>query len=154
MIKKTAIALSGTANKGKSETINEICTLLDEQYKDNSSYKLRILEQLEKDIVLIISIDSFKIGIISKGDIPEDISTWLLKFREDECDIIICATRTRRGTVEEVNALYPEYDIIWATPYFSNEKNHSELNALAAKHIVDMVNVLKDGQLGHFQSVK
>jgi hypothetical protein len=109
-MEKLIIALKGKANVGKSHTIKLVSDFLLSNYKN-----LKIVSKIPSniDISIIIDISGIKIGIESQGDPGGRLSESLIQFLEMNCDIIICATRTRGQTVNAVNKLNSSHNIIW-----------------------------------------
>ena len=96
------------------------------------------------DIEVVITIDKLKIGIKSKGDPNSGLTESLENFASQNCDIIICATRSRGDTVDVMTEMYNKYhyDIIWATNYRSHQKNQDILNHLSAENIFELTKSL------------
>lgn len=114
---KKLIALYGIANAGKSATIRLVYDKLAKLYPDHKFHKdveAYIPAVNEKgDIRVVIIINGKTIGIESQGDPNSRLFESLPLFVKCNCDIIICATRTRGGTVEAVEQLYDTYNIEW-----------------------------------------
>jgi hypothetical protein len=111
---KQIIGLYGTSNVGKSETIKNVYRKLTEKYLDLTF--LPDFEQIteeEGDICVIIIINGKIIGIESQGDPNSRIFISLPIFVKFKCDIILCATRTRGATVQEVEKLENTYEVKW-----------------------------------------
>ncbi|RRD75895.1 hypothetical protein, partial [Tannerella forsythia] len=127
-MEKIAFILEGKANKGKTSTIKEVVeiinnknniALIEKIKEDNSLEKVDIKKALEPyDISLIIHLNigdnRIRIGIESKGD-PDDnnkekLLSSLEKFKEKECDIILCAIRDSSN--EASHKLYKNVNII------------------------------------------
>jgi len=135
-MKKTVFANWGHARQGKSDTIKRIAKKILDSYPNATTEPSQI--DYSADINVIITADNLKIGIESQGDPNSRLPDSLKRFSADNCDIIICATRTSGGTVEEVDNLAPKYDIIWVTNYRSKE-NTEKLNQLSAEQIFDLI---------------
>ena len=106
---KKIIALRGVANRGKSCTLKKVYHLLIEKYPDcNIEYlKDRV------DIRAVLTVNDVKIGLESQGDPGSRLFKSLKLFVTLECQIIICATRSRGATVDAVNNLEGTYEILW-----------------------------------------
>jgi hypothetical protein len=129
---KKILALYGTANIGKTETIKLVFEKLKNEYKDfeyHSDFEPIMLEK--RDICVIIIIKGKIIGIESQGDPNSRIFESLPLFKRMNCDIIVCATRTKGATVGEVEKLQDIYQIEWinknSPEYSDNKKTASEL---------------------------
>ncbi len=114
--KKYAFALYGKANVGKSNTLKKLFVLLTEAYPNapveyihGSQINITVII----DITVIIEIDGIRVGIESQGDPSSRLPESIERFKKDKCSIIICATRTRGGTVTTVEKLQPEFTLDW-----------------------------------------
>lgn len=141
-MKKTAIAIWGHSSQGKSSSIIEIVNAIPLQYP-GAVIDMRISG---KDIQVILMIGKVKIGIESQGDPGGRLQKSLDLFVQENCDIIICATRTRGETVTSVEALFPAYEIVWASNYFSREKNTHQSNQLFARHMILLLEEIMAGR--------
>jgi len=133
---KAVIALRGVGDSGKSTTIKMVYSLLSEECK------LQILEEYDGvvDQWVIFKLNGKKVGIESQGDPGSRLERTLRHFKDEGCDIIVCATRTRGKTNEWVTALDPPYSILWEqktradTPF-----GHARCNKSDARKITDKV---------------
>ncbi|MEN8904529.1 MAG: hypothetical protein ABF289_01070 [Clostridiales bacterium] len=94
-----AIILKGTKGTGKTTTIKIVYDLIKSTYKNISITKI---DRYIIDIAYIITIDKLKIGILSQGDIDDTrarkrVHRTLKKFFENNCDVILCVSRTDRS---------------------------------------------------------
>jgi len=143
---KQIFGLYGTSNVGKSETIKNVYRKLTEKYPNfifQKDFKQIIAD--EGDICVIIIINGKIIGIESQGDPNSRIFISLPIFVKFNCDIILCATRTRGATVEEVEKLKSAYELKWINknPSENATKNKSDNDKLATEIlnlIIDKIN--------------
>lgn len=136
---KTIITIWGNADTGKSSTIKNVYALFKEKYKNMS-----ILYEVPKstfDITNIIKINEVKIGIESQGDPNSNLFTSLKLFHDEKCELIICATRTKGNTVNEVMKYERQfgYDVIWLSNLFSSQKEIKDLNNRSAELIQTLI---------------
>lgn len=131
-MKKTAIAIWGHSEQGKSSSIWEIVKAIPRHFPGAVIDK-RINGQ---DIQVIIQAGKVRIGVESQGDPGGRLQRSLDLFVLENCDIIICATRTRGDTVTSVEGLFPAYEVVWASNYFSREKNIDQSNRIFSNHII------------------
>jgi hypothetical protein len=111
---KNIITLSGVSNIGKSETIKLLYSKLINEFKDFSFVEdVKQITDDKGDITVVIVIHGKIIGIESQGDPGSRVVRSLPNFVKLNCDIIICATRTRGSTVELVEKFSNEYKIEW-----------------------------------------
>ena len=110
-MEKIVTSLWGKGNVGKSQTIKKAYDALRSKYRDaKEECKL----ESNVDIMVVLTIGAFKVGIESRGDPPGNrLKKSLQLFLQLDCAVIVCATRTRGRTVEAVKELQPKYEILW-----------------------------------------
>ena len=96
---KKIIAVKGKAAVGKSTAIKETF----EWIKDNYVFKPILPNKWRGDIKTIIEVEGFVIGICSAGDEGKTVKEYLNEFEDANCEIILCACRTRGKTFQIVN---------------------------------------------------
>lgn len=129
---KSVIAIQGFKNIGKTLTIKLVRELLLDKYPNAEEIEL-IKNTI--DIRVIVIINEFKIGIESQGDPGGRLSDSLKYFLKENCDIIVCPTRTYGKTVEVVEALENQgYEITWI-PKEANKDNYEKFNKKLAEQI-------------------
>lgn len=109
MTTKHVFALYGTANVGKSATLKKVFALLTYAYPGAPVQTINT----GIDITVIIEISGVLVGIETQGDPNSRLGESLELFKKAKCSIIICATRTRGGTVTAVENLQPEFKVVW-----------------------------------------
>lgn len=103
------LALYGRANIGKTQTIKK---LFDSIISKFATAKIEF-ELLKDDVRAVLTINGKKIGIESQGDPGGRLIDSLGIFIKVDCEIIICATRTRGSTVEAVKKINTFYEVEW-----------------------------------------
>ncbi|MEN6511556.1 MAG: hypothetical protein ABFD00_06960 [Chloroherpetonaceae bacterium] len=146
-MKKTIIAIWGNANSGKSTTIKLIYTKLIEIYQ-----QIKVLHKGPSntfDITKIIQIEDIKVGIESQGDPNSNLFNSLRLFSKEKCQIIVCATRTKGNTVNEVMKYENQYayEVIWLSNLFSGEKDSNILNGKTADFVTTIITDIIKGDL-------
>ena len=146
---KTIIVIHGKSNQGKSETIKKVCELIIETYPDAKPSITDI--NYSGDIFLTISVGKIKIGFESQGD-PNSRMIYdntIEKLAKENCDIIICATRTGGMTVKKVDEIADRYDYhtLWISSFWSPSLNHNVLNRYGAENIINIIKGLITEQL-------
>jgi hypothetical protein len=138
---KQIFGLYGTSNIGKSETIRNVYRKLIEEFPNFIFHKdYKSITNETGDISVVIIINGKIIGIESQGDPNSRIFISLPIFVKLNCDIILCATRTRGGTVHEVEKLQTTYDIKWIKKNRSeNEKKYKADNDKISIEILSMI---------------
>jgi len=142
---KTIIAIWHSGEKGKTETVRDIAQNLMRFYPTfKSIYPNPAKVHPKYDFRLVIKINGKIIGIESQGDPKTNLEKRLEELvNKYNCDIIYCTTRTRGETVKAVEnvAVTFGYDQIWTSTY-QTTGNHSLVNDLKAKHIIDLTQKL------------
>lgn len=149
LMKPTILAVYGRAAEGKSSTIKLLCRKLLEKFPEAVPSIIPI--DYSADIYLVIRIGTIKIGIESQGDpgsrmITENTVEKLARL--DQCNIIICATRTEGATVKEVDRIAEKYgyQAIWMSTTWSPGYDPSRLNGHAAFAMLSLINSLLEGK--------
>jgi len=145
---KTILAIWHSAEKGKTETIREFAKLLIEKYNIDTDINLEpILIPTKADFRLIVNINGKVVGIESQGDPGTGLKDRLIVLADlNNCDIIICSTRTKGETIDAVDNLHYNYGFqtIWTSTYqIAKESEQKLANKLKAKHIIDLLQTLE-----------
>jgi Ni2+-binding GTPase involved in maturation of urease and hydrogenase len=136
---KTVIGLYGPANTGKSATLKKVYELLKAKHP-NAPVTHEIINH---DVRAIININGHRIGFESHGDPVSRIFTSISMFAREECDLIVCATRTRGRTVVAVESLKPQYSIKWIPKIREpDEAQHEQINKALATDILKQIQLL------------
>ena len=147
---KTIIGLYGRGREGKSTTIKKVAELISANYP-NAISSINPIDY-HGDILLTIQLGIIKIGFESQGDpksrmIYADTVENLAKI--DNCDIILCATRTDGETVKKVDYVADTYGYhtLWLSSFWSPTIEKKVLNHLAAENIIKIIDALIIGRL-------
>lgn len=143
----TIITIRNTASKGKSETLRWFANSILAMYPDSKLiFPSFFIPTDNGDFRLVIEINGKIIGVESQGDPGTDLKKRLFELVDKyNCSLIICSSRTRGDTVWAVENLANEkgFQHLWTSTYqVENEKQHTKLNKLKAKQILDMIHVL------------
>ena len=122
---KKIFGLWGTENRGKTTTLNILVDLLShvsDTYDIHKTY----------DTKSCFLINGIKIGVCTPGDNQIEIKENIKFFTENECEIIVTATRTKGGSVDELALFKNEHnaELIWI-----EKKDNPNLNKLVAADI-------------------
>lgn len=144
---KTVIAISHSGNKGKTETVREFANLLLLNYPSaRIIFPISFSVPQNGDFRLILEINGKTIGIESQGDPNTNLDGRLTDLAVNfNCDIIICATRTKGETVHAVFNLVNmrNFQSIWTSTYaLANPAFFQIVNQLKAKHILELIQSL------------
>ncbi len=136
----TIIAIRGVPNTGKTETIIKFYNLLKSKYPTSKIEN----EIFGLDIRVIITINGVKIGIESQGDPKSRLLKSIPLFVRNQCNIIVCATRTRGETVELIKE-QENYEIIWHKKsrikgVVQQEESSTKMANTIMEKIVDLIN--------------
>lgn len=137
---KTIIVNKGRSRQGKSKTIIKTAELLKQQYPNAI---ILFEESGDDDIKMMLSIDAIKIGIESKGDPNSRLKNSISEFTEQNCNIILCASRTNGSTVNAIREHRTQgYTITWVANARNNdysEQQQNELNELSATYFLGII---------------
>ena len=126
------IALFGPANTGKSTTIHMLCSRM---MKDGYHEMMR---EGKKDITAMYSKNGKRIGITSYGDTKPILEEVFQILESNKCDVIICACRTKGGTIDflgeyGINVTYIEKTR--TTPSRFDRVNRDDMNMIYDHYI-------------------
>jgi uncharacterized protein with FMN-binding domain len=133
------VAIKNIANKGKTSTIKLVAEKLYLRYLNE---KKEFYGEVNEVIDVIIKNKQIRIGIISQGDPTTGLKDKLVEKISNQCDVIICATRTSGETVNAVNDVSKSNNglVIWTTTYEINDKSlHIKMNNLKSNQIIDLI---------------
>jgi hypothetical protein len=136
---KTIIALKGPSNTGKSATLVKVYEYLKARYPNAPIQH----ELTNHDIRALMEIKGQALGIESQGDPGGRLFESLRLFVREKCVIIVCATRTRGGTVQAVEQLASQFAIKWIDkPRELNATQHERTNNAFALDIMKQIELL------------
>jgi len=107
-MQKIAIAFQGRPDSGKTETLKNLIANLISQ----KGAKLICEISRGSDKGVIIELNKVLIGIETQGDPNSNLEIRLDRLVGKKCNIIICATRTYGGTVNEFSSACSNYERI------------------------------------------
>ena len=137
------IGLWGKGSRGKTHTLNLVVVLL--KNRGATIIKGEIPADFSKDGIYIVEDHNQKIGIVTYGDDGKTLSKAFGDI-ENDCDLYICATRTKDSSVEFARKEF--YNILWVekwgiTTEHCNLNNIDNLqqktNELQAMGIIDVI---------------
>ena len=104
-MKKTILCLFGPANTGKTSSIKRVDEIL-------QSYGAKLVKILfeEYDFYKEYMYRNHKVGILSLGDPGSAQSNYLEQLADDECEVIVCASRSKGTTCDAVSKITSRYD--------------------------------------------
>jgi len=129
---KQIIALQGIGNSGKTTTIQRLRSSL-----LTSKFSERTISTNNKDFTSIFTRQGKAIGVTSYGDTSYIVAGELDVLKS--CDIIICACRSRGGSVCAVREASENVGFITKT-YSSNRNLHERANAKDADVLFSQIN--------------
>ena len=145
--KPKIIALWGKESRGKTHTLNLVATLL-KLNRGATIVQGEIPTDLSEDSIHIIKYHKKKIGIATYGDDGKTLSKAFGDI-ENDCDLYICATRTKDSSVEFVRSGY--FNIVWVERWSITTENcqlnhmdelRQKANELQAMGIIDIIDAI------------
>lgn len=145
MNQKTVIAVWNAANRGKTETLRHLAQLITTKHFDDITIMNYQKSEVNRDFKMVFKLRDKHIGIISEGDPQTGLRNKLDTFHH--CDLIICTSRTKGTTVDEVEEFCKanQSTLIWSQTYKvdgalkSNQTIIDETNLLKAKHLLELI---------------
>lgn len=135
MNKKIAIALYGKANQGKTSTSVELFRLISNQSRLN-------------DIAESVLFRNNTIGFVTSSDpYQENLKEFQLQLQNrvsENCDIIVCTSRTKGESVRIIEESLSDYDIIWLSTLASPTLPFEFFNNQQANFLLNLINRLID----------
>lgn len=138
-MKRTILCLIAPHNRGKTSTIRRVDEIL-------QSYGAKLIEVLfedNKDFCKKYIFRSHKVGILSFGDPGSAQPECLQKLANDNCEVIICASRFKGATCTAVSNIESKYDErYWISPLYEYDSVHPlsiDMHELNAEFILKAV---------------
>ena len=147
---KKLLCVWGAADYGKSYSIIEFDSLLNKNF-DSNIQTIHSFGNLPYDIQRIYKIGNFTIGIESQGDPNSRQKASLTLVGKNNCDIIICASRTKGDTVANVDNFCHRhgYDCFWLSTIYSPKtykQSGTILNQRNGQVLFDIVSDFMNGK--------
>ena len=125
---KILLDVFGPANKGKSTAIiDAFCKLSGRDEKDFFDVDGNLKSG---DITEVLTINGKKVGFVSHGDNGNNKNI-LSRLVEKKCDIIVCASRTRGSSLNNVKEIaeHNSFQIVYLSPfcYYNMSDNMKQL---------------------------
>lgn len=129
------IALQGTGNSGKTNTLLYVFAQLKAKYPFAT---VQECHQGTHDIKIVLhNVDGKVVGIESQGDPNSRLLISLSDFLKKKCDIIFCTCRTRGMTVDWVNAYSKAHEIQFFPQAYAHH-GHAAVNTATAKSLIKL----------------
>lgn len=137
MTNRTVIAVSGTANVGKSMTLSSLGRQLQAAGATTD-------DSIEgKEYRAIFNYRNLDIGIQTFGDIESMVADGLDVFQKQKCDIIAVASKRYGNTVNWIENFTKKhgYRLIWTAPYEVSDMSIStdRIKDYTASHFLLMI---------------
>lgn len=131
-MERTIIALQGKSGTGKTTTLGMLIkkvkkiynTTIKETYRDG-----------QRDLYAIVEINGKKVGITTRGDTEECLEIDFEKM--GNCQLYVCACRTKGGTVEFVEKQAKNGLLIYHGKWYYKSNNKS---FKGKEHIINEIN--------------
>lgn len=145
MKQKTIIAVSGTANIGKSMTISSLGRQI------VASGGVTSDNVAAKDYRAIINYSNKIVGVQTYGDTESIVQSGLDTFLNQNCDIIVIASKGFGSTVDAIGAFAGanDYRLIWISPYEVRDGSipTNTIKDYGASHLLLMIDDIISGSL-------
>ena len=121
---KKLLCVWGASNYGKTSSIMEFDSLLNQNFGKNI-LQIHSLGNSPDDIRRIYKIGKITIGIESRGDPNSRQKSSLSLFGKNNCDIIVCSSRTKGETIANVYNFCKRkgYDLYWISTIHSGSSS-------------------------------
>jgi hypothetical protein len=141
---KTILAVWNSGGKGKTESLRQFANLLLSTYPSYTPiFPIPANIPVSNDFRLVVEINGVTVAIESQGDPKTNLKNRLIDLiKIYNCDIIVCACRTRGETVAAVENIHNKYGFqkIWTSTYQIDDRTqHALVNQLKGKHILDLI---------------
>lgn len=139
--KIVAICVWGAASVGKTSVVRKVFELLETTRKE-------FWEDLSgRDICCTAEYKGKHVGFCSQGDPDGEQFEVLPKLVKDNCDIVVCASRTKWSTVDLVTDKNLFDKVVWVRPLHidpieKNEEIAEHMNIFSAKSIIKIIDKL------------
>lgn len=146
MKKSKAIVLFGRANTGKTTTLNLLIDKLTSKYGATTLMSIPSANA-NNDKAIAVKYNGLNIAIITEGDHANALDYYFGKIIE--CDIYICASRTKSSSVEYISNRFLGNYIMWQEKWSISEQNltspvlktlQDEANDLQAEALIKAIN--------------
>lgn len=143
------IALKGEKDSGKSTTLKEVYERLKADGGEPERYCFKDLKGNSKDLRGVINFAGKKIGIVTQGDYYKEeensVKKHLVWFKDNKCDIVICAWRGMTPTSKHWNIEREIGEILknYTNPIYLFLQNKSEAE-ISDNELTEKVNQKAD----------
>ena len=121
MKRQIVIVLQGKGKRGKSTTLRKLIEILT---KENAE-KIGKLEneRRKSDTWAVFDYNGRIIGITTSGDNEDELKPVIEYELPENCDIIVCASRTKGSSVDYINDHFKKDLIIWLGRFSASSDN-------------------------------
>lgn len=151
---ETAIVLWGKGNKGKTRTLNLVIQKLLNDFRATLVDGIPSSD-IKSDSRVVLKYHGKKIGVITHGDDKEILGKGFNSLPND-CDIYICASRTKGSSCEYITTRFSQCMILWEENWAVTEENapvpfleylQNKANETQAIGIIEAIKCFADGKL-------
>jgi hypothetical protein len=110
---KKMIVIKGAQNSGKARSIKKVYRIFSALKELDGSLDIELSEPVminEFDFQATLVYRGKKIGILSLNEHGLNHRKWLKELADGDCEIIVCASRQREETLDNVNDIAEEYE--------------------------------------------
>lgn len=148
MKKQTVIVLQGKGERGKSTTLRKLIEILEKENAEKIGKPEK--ERRKNDTWAVFDYNGRIIGITTSGDNEDELKPVIECELPENCNIIVCASRTKGSSVDYINNHFQNALIIWLGRFsassddnqFNMEELQKNTNEWQAEKIKDIINIL------------
>jgi|GEM_PF-6042486 len=142
----TVIAIWGGGQQGKTSALRRTIERMEEHYQTTARLDA---PRENRDATAVLETRWGRIGVTTQGDPTTAPHLRVQRLAEEEqCKVVLCATRTRGDTVNDLERLCNErgWRLLWWSN-ISGAQPYEGWNDLSSRYILDLVNTLMIGQV-------
>lgn len=121
MKKQTVIVLQGKGEMGKSTTLRKLIEILEKGNAEKIGKPEK--ERRKDDTWAVFDYNDRIIGITTSGDNEDELKPVIEYELPENCDIIVCAARTKGSSVDYINNHFKKDLIIWLGRFSATSDN-------------------------------
>lgn len=142
------LVLWGTANHGKTQTLNLVIRKLLNNYQA-TLVSGTLSSDIKTDCWVVLEYNGKKIGIVTNGDDKQILRAGFNSL-PNNCDLYLCASRSKGGSCDFITTKFQEDEIMWMEKWSVTSSNSNfplyylqeKANDVQALGIIEAINIL------------